>query len=119
MADFVQARRIRKDLLAASDALVSAKLLPAADVVKIREGTGALDTAKDCVALADLFEGHWVAIEGKTAVTKEDLADTVRLAIALKALPLTTSGKIMRWGSQKPLKINRLALSSSTNFLSF
>src|SRR5437870_1998456 len=57
-----RAHRLRALLLKSADALAVAGMIPAAQVAKIREGRGSIDTAGDCVALAALFQKKAAAV---------------------------------------------------------
>lgn len=67
------AHALRSTLLAIAEGLSAAGLVPARDIKAIRAGSGALDAAADCVALADLFTRYAKAIRGKHAATAQML----------------------------------------------
>ena len=50
------------------------KIVPKAQVVKIRAGRGALDGAQDGIAIAGMFHDHRAALEGKHSFSSEYLA---------------------------------------------
>jgi hypothetical protein len=63
-ADISTASEIRSTLLAKADILVTAGIIPAAAVAAIRHGRGAIDTARDCLALAVLFRQYLDKLDG-------------------------------------------------------
>lgn len=79
---------LRGILLRGAEALAAAGLMPAKAVAAIRAGKGSLDAATDLLALANLFAKHKKKIDGKTAVTTEQLEEAkalgTRLSDALK-----------------------------------
>jgi hypothetical protein len=78
-----EASELRDPMLAGAVALAKAKLLPKGDVDRIFKGTGFRDRAKDCIDLSSLFRKHWANIEGKTAITLEQLARAAEVGTAL------------------------------------
>jgi len=64
-----EASELRRLMLAFADVLALAGVLPAVAVEKIRQGSGKLDIARDCVALAALYREHEAAIAGRSPVT--------------------------------------------------
>ncbi len=79
---------LRSILLSGAEALAASDLMPAKAVADIRAGKGSLDAATDLLALANLFAKHKKKIDGKTAVTAEQLQEAkalgTRLSNALK-----------------------------------
>ncbi len=70
---FEEGAVLRENLLVAAEALAHRKLLEPKHVAQIRSGRGHVDLANDLVALATLFTNNWGTIEGKTAVTPEEV----------------------------------------------
>jgi hypothetical protein len=68
-----RAQKLRALLLGSADVLAVAGILPAAQVKKIHEGHGAIDSAGDCGALAALFQKNAAAVRGKVAFTNADV----------------------------------------------
>ena len=77
---------LRELLLASLDALAKKAIVPARDVQKIHEGSGAIDLAKDCVAAAGLFRKHADAIGGMTPVTSEEVDEAAEVGGQLLTL---------------------------------
>jgi hypothetical protein len=77
------AQALRHTLLSIADGLAAAGLVPKREVDAIRAGQGSIDTAKDCVALGDLFERHGKAIAGKHAATAQMLNGARRVGAYL------------------------------------
>jgi hypothetical protein len=80
-----EATPLRKGLLVAAVALADRGLLSQATVDQIQSGQGHLDTANDLVALAALFHEAWPRVQGKTAVTEEEIARAASLGPQLIA----------------------------------
>lgn len=80
-----QAAKLRKLLLSAAETLVLSGDLQARDVEQIRRGSGPLDAAQDCVALAALFKAHADARK-KTPVTAEHIEQAEDLGTRLVSL---------------------------------
>lgn len=80
-----EATPLRKSLLIAADALADRGLVSQTTVDQIRSGQGHLDMANDLVALAALFYEAWPRVQGKTAVTMEDIDRAARLGPQLMA----------------------------------
>lgn len=74
---------LRALLLKTADALVAARLLPTADVDKIRAGHGKLDAARDLVALSALYGKHAAAVRGKHAVSAAQLKEAADVGTEL------------------------------------
>ncbi len=74
---------LRRLLLAQAQALALAELMPGADVAAIAKGTGLIDCAADCAALAKLFKKHADAIAKKTFVTAAQLTQASEVAARL------------------------------------
>lgn len=74
-----EATSLRENLLVAAEALAHRKLLDPKHVAQIRSGKGHVDMAGDLVALATLFTSDWDAIEGKTAVTWDEVERAAQL----------------------------------------
>jgi len=64
----------RRLLLKGADAAVEKKLVPGGEIARIRAGRGNIDLANDCRDLAAWFKKNAKALQGKTAVTPEDVA---------------------------------------------
>jgi hypothetical protein len=72
-ADIATGTEIRSTLLAKADILVKVGIIPAAAVAAIRQGRGAIDTARDCLALAVLFRQYLDKLDGHVKVTADDI----------------------------------------------
>lgn len=72
-AKLAEAHPLRRKLLSSAGALADAGVIAAADVEKIRKGSGNLDAAGDLVALAALFGKHAKAIAGKSPIGAGDV----------------------------------------------
>lgn len=84
-ASLAEARRLRKVILAAADALAAAGLIPAGEVAEIHAGHGDIDAAKDCVDLVALFRKHAAPIKGNHAVKPPQLARAAEIGSWLVA----------------------------------
>lgn len=82
-ADLVEARALRRLLLTTADALAQAGVFKATVVAEIRKGNGAINTANDCVALADMFNRDPKAL-AKTALTGAQIARAAALGGSLQ-----------------------------------
>lgn len=82
----VRARALRRQLLRGAEACAEKGVVPAGEVVKIREGKGPLDTAQDCVQLAAFYRRHAAALAGKTPASDQDIAEAASLGSALVAV---------------------------------
>lgn len=80
--NIVKARAIRKLMLHAADSLVLAGMLPKKEVEAIRKGTGLVDTANDCVALAALFRNNPKA-QSQSPITATQIAEASTLGTQL------------------------------------
>lgn len=97
-----QASPLREGLLVAAEALAHRNLLSASRVAEIRSGQGHHDTADDLISLAALFRASWSDLEGKTAVTEEELRQAALLGSQLHAaLGAKRVGAEGRTGSQE------------------
>lgn len=76
-------RELRALLLKSADSLAEAGLVPREVVDKIRQGYGAIDAAKDAVALAGLFNRYAEAIAGKHPVTEAQIQEAGEVGAAL------------------------------------
>ena len=76
---------LRKKMLSGAEAAGAAGLLPTKEVDAIRQGRGKLDAADDLISLASLFTKHKKKLDGKTAVTPENLQEAKALGLRLKA----------------------------------
>ena len=83
--DIQEAERLRALLLSAATTLALAGLVPKEKVDRIRAGKGTIDHARDCVALADLFEANAEVVRGKSPITSEDLAHARAIGAGLLA----------------------------------
>lgn len=88
-----RARTLRGVLLSSSESLSAAGLIPAAEVQKIKAGTGPLDAASDCVALAALFKKYAAQIKGKHPVTKDQLEEAAQVGTDLLLVLKPSSAK--------------------------
>jgi hypothetical protein len=79
-------RSLRLLLLKTADGLSEAGLLSKASVEQIRAGSGALDAARDCVALSALFTKNAVTIRGKHAVTAAQIKQASEVGTELLTL---------------------------------
>lgn len=82
----VEAHALRRKLAAAAIALAEAGILGPRDAEKVRGKHGAIDAGADCAALAALFEKRAADVEGKTAITAEELARAAEIGATLRAL---------------------------------
>lgn len=80
-----EATSLRRSLLLAADALADRALIDDTPLQQIRQGQGRIDLANDLVALAALFRTAWDRIEGKTAITREDIDRAAALGMQLLA----------------------------------
>ncbi len=69
-----EATLLKQTLLLGADALANKQLVDPARLVQIREGSGYVDLATDCIALGALYEERWSDIVGKTAITQQEVA---------------------------------------------
>jgi hypothetical protein len=69
----VEAAPLREGMLVAAEALAHRGIVSAQRVAEIRSGQGHLDTADDLIALSALFRDAWSAVQGKTAVTRQEV----------------------------------------------
>lgn len=69
-----EGRVLRNVLIPAAEAAAASGLLPLAIVQQIKKGKGSLDMAKDCVALADLFQTNAEKLRGKTAISAAQIS---------------------------------------------
>lgn len=70
-----QANEIRSQLLSVAKGLAANGFIPQSDVDVIIAGRGLRDRAKDCVALAELFNKYEQAIAGKHPITPAQIAE--------------------------------------------
>lgn len=103
-----RASPVRTLLLGTAEALALAKLLPAKDVQKIREGVGKFDMASDCVALAALFRQNAATIKGKHAVSAKDIAEAADVGTQLLAVLKPKGAKASKVSSASVDKRDRL-----------
>lgn len=77
--DLKEAWELRQLLL--GDARVQARkgVFKAGDVRRIERGSGSLDAAKDCIALAALYREHAAALRGRSAVTAAEVKRAAEL----------------------------------------
>jgi hypothetical protein len=78
-----RASPIRENLLYTAQALVGFKVFAAEPVAAIREGKGNLDTAKDLVALATLFNANWDLVASKVPFERTVLEEAAQLGAQL------------------------------------
>ena len=88
-----ETRQRRRALLTAAEALVAAGLMPVERVNRIKEGSGLVDLAQDCLDLAALFREYRAATKGKTAVTAEQLEAADRVGRTLRNAVKPASGR--------------------------
>nr|HEX4314385.1 hypothetical protein [Kofleriaceae bacterium] len=67
------ANKVRGELLAKVEVLVTDGIIPESEVVGIRRGKGPIDTAGDCVALAALIRKYATAISGHLKIAAADV----------------------------------------------
>ncbi|EYF07586.1 Hypothetical protein CAP_8709 [Chondromyces apiculatus DSM 436] len=72
----VEARELRRKLLSTVAALATAGLVPKEVHAKIAQGRGPRDAAEDCVALAQVFRQAGSTLDGKHAVTEDEVDRT-------------------------------------------
>lgn len=81
-----RAAGLRGKLLPAAEVLATAKLMPAHEVARIRKGTGDIDIADDCIALARLFTDYAAQIRGKTTITAAEVREASDLGTELRTI---------------------------------
>lgn len=74
---------LRSLLLVSAQALAKAGLLPGHEVDRIRSGSGAIDSAQDCIDLAALFQTHAAQVAGRTPFTEAERAEAATLGTDL------------------------------------
>jgi hypothetical protein len=89
--------KLRAKLLTAAVAFAAQGLIPQDKVDKIREGTGPIDAAQDCVDLAALFKKHAAKLEGKSPVAPADITRAAALGAELL-------GKLRPKGSRRAVR---------------
>lgn len=95
---------LRRLLLDSLKGPVDKGLVPAADVGKIRQGSGTVDAAQDCLALVALFRKYDGALAGKTAVEPADLeAAQVRSTALIAAIHNPQAGDAATYGKDRDL----------------
>lgn len=72
-------RRLRESMLLIAEGLAVLGLLPGARVAGIRAGNGAVDSARDAVALEALYRENAVALAGKHPFGEADLQEAAEL----------------------------------------
>ncbi|MBM4342136.1 MAG: tetratricopeptide repeat protein [Deltaproteobacteria bacterium] len=77
---------LRAMLLNAARSLADKGLLPAAEVRDIERGTGAIDSATDCVRLAGLFRAHAAVVAGKHPVEVAEVDEAAAVGTQLLAV---------------------------------
>jgi hypothetical protein len=88
-------RPIRENLLVMAEALVAFKIFNGDLVASIREGQGNIDTAKDLVALATLFNANWDKVENKVPFGLELVRDAANIgANLLHAIGVKEVGEV-------------------------
>ncbi len=92
-AKLAEAHPLRRKLLSSAGALADAGVIAAADVEKIRKGSGNLDAAGDLVALAALFGKNAKAIAGKSPIAAADVKRAGALGSELLATLKPASAK--------------------------
>lgn len=75
MGKLAELRPMRERALVMAEILADLGHVPAERVRAIRAGNGPLDSARDAMALQQLFKEHWDAVEGKHPFSRADLAD--------------------------------------------
>jgi hypothetical protein len=78
-----EATPLKRSMLVQADALADRGLLDAQRIAIIRAGRGSRDLANDMVALSAMFRQSWGEVEGKTAVTIEELDRAAELGTKL------------------------------------
>jgi hypothetical protein len=87
--------RLRTLLVRSAESLVEAGMLPRARVEAVRSGSGKLDSARDCVALAALFTNHAAALRGKHPVSAAQVKEASEVGTELL--------KMLKTGRSRPL----------------
>jgi hypothetical protein len=87
----VEARTIRRTLLAVARGLAEAGLVPAHEVDDIMAGRGSRDIADDCIRLADLYQRHGEVLAGKHPIEPEKIREASEIGDWLIANLRTTS----------------------------
>ncbi len=77
--------KLRGKLLTAAVAFAAQGLIPQDKVDKIREGTGPIDAAQDCVDLAALFKKYAAKLKGRSPVAPADVTRGAALGAELVA----------------------------------
>ena len=101
-----RARELRELMLSSAESLAAAGIFPASDVAKIRSGLGPIDSARDCVALAELFRENLQAVKGKTPVDRRAIDEAAHLGAELLTRLKPTGGARVR-GSLADLVASR------------
>lgn len=79
-------RRLRAMMLDGYRNAARAGLVPQAPLYAIVKGRGNEDAASDCIDLSALYRTHASALENKTPVTEDDLAEAERIAQRVRDL---------------------------------
>jgi len=74
-----KARVLRDIAMSSASTLAKSGHVPAAEVRKLRKGTGPLNLARDLVALSDFFTRHHGAVKGRTPLTDDQLQEAAQL----------------------------------------
>jgi hypothetical protein len=72
-------RRLREPMLLVAEALALLELLPAERVTAIRQGKGAIDSARDGIALEGLYREYAAALRNKHPFSEADLTEVAEL----------------------------------------
>lgn len=78
--DLARLRELREAMLRIAEGLAMLDLLPEKKVQDIRVGTGALDSARDGIALCELYRAHAAALAGKHPFAQQDFDELSELA---------------------------------------
>jgi len=81
-----RASKVRRKMLAAAIAAMEAGIIAQHEVRAIQKGSGKRDMANDCVALAALFRKYDAQLQGRTAVTADDIEEASRVGSTLQTI---------------------------------
>lgn len=92
-----RAKPLRENLLLVAEGLVGFGIFPGSTVAAVREGMGHVDTAKDLIALAALFNSNWSHVQGKVPFERELVNDAAVLGPRLlRAVGLREVGEVRK-----------------------
>jgi hypothetical protein len=108
--DLARLRELREPMLVIAEALALLGLLPEKKVHDIRIGSGAMDSARDGIALCQLYQAHAAAIADKHPFTAAHFAELSELGERLTRtiIPKSARAAAKRERSSTPDLCNRL-----------